>query len=95
METLLHTVDGALYAVITYFMLHYQDFTKPDNGGWVGGFYSLTRQSIYMHTHTHSIPTRPFITPPPFPSHTHTYLHPTHTQHTHTQWPSTSSSTPV
>lgn len=31
-ETALHTVDGLLYAAITYFMLKYHKFTESDNG---------------------------------------------------------------
>ena len=31
LETALHTVDGVLYASITYFMLHYRAFSNPAN----------------------------------------------------------------
>lgn len=41
LETALHTVDGLLYASITYFMLDYAAFTKPANRAWDGGLFCV------------------------------------------------------
>lgn len=76
LETALHTVDGVLYASITYFMLHYRAFSNPANraclfspfpfamcGGLLGGALNTIARGL-----TSTIPKPPT---PPTPRNNH------------------------